>query len=891
MCPPRILLLLYASIALPGTFGWVQWGYERDGPGPRSEHSLVMFNDTVYTFGGRGNPEFVTHDPRTFSTERVNGTVQFASYSQKHVVPCLDPSGNPLNIKGLTPEQYEECYTTQVGTSRNDVWYYNLNCTRQGDRPCSGQGWQVLVAGAVQGGCRNYNDQLMCTHPQERYGHAAAILYEGTPRDLPGERAQSAHLLVYGGHAQLCENYCSDMWALNLTQCTLNTSAGAGCRWREVGVMGDSGPGKRWRAASAHDNTRWVVFGGHRVWQGLAPENDAGNDWGNFSSLPYGGFLDDLWVYTWADVGVGEYVYGGSFNNGTGYAAQYGAVPVPDPATPNTRELSLGAPVRVVKCSLGSNCLGKGAWTQVLPREECFKDPGGDFPSRNDITCRVKWPPPRSMGALALSGDSLYLYGGYRVGAYPYPHTNAAGSGKGVLAVKSDGTIPYPLQPQFLGDLWVFNWASGLWREMTPTRLKGTPPPAPRRGHNLVFAGAALLLQGGNSYGNLLNDLWIYNISLNHWLQVTVYPYPQFSPNCTSDVDANDSPYYFTDAITGDLVFKKSVTLAPNRELGVAADGLFGRPSSPILVTASRRRSFGWDGCRDRADGNKDLPPGLTYDQPSQRQDSRAIWSMRSSLLFMYGGDAQDMPTLPTINTTYPSTSKGDFWAWSSAWCPANCTGHGSCVWGHCYCRDGYYGTDCSNVTCGGDYCAYDTANHLQTCSHCCASGWAHSDGEDYMPGVRKIPCDATHPGEVNGICDGFGQCVCAPPFLGADCSTKDCRDNCTSIERGYCSAEYPVSRCVCAPPYAGFNCSLTTCLNNCSFPNGLCDTSSGLCTCKKLANPFDNKVPWSAYGGDDCSWVPAFCGAQGGAPSLVALCATGLLGVALALGGWEGDP
>ena len=75
MYPPRILLLLYAFIAPLGTYGWVQWGYERDGPGPRSEHSLVMFNDTVYTFGGRGNPEFVTHDPRTFSTERINGTV------------------------------------------------------------------------------------------------------------------------------------------------------------------------------------------------------------------------------------------------------------------------------------------------------------------------------------------------------------------------------------------------------------------------------------------------------------------------------------------------------------------------------------------------------------------------------------------------------------------------------------------------------------------------------------------------------------------------------------------------------------------------------------------------------------------------------------------------
>ena len=127
------LIIFLFSFLFIGVVGWVQWGYEENGPGSRAEHSLLIFNDTVYMFGGRGNTEITTHDPRTFSTERVNGTVLFTSYSQKHVVPCLDESGNPRNIKSLSPEDYKACYQTLIGKYRNDVWSYNLNCSRVGD--------------------------------------------------------------------------------------------------------------------------------------------------------------------------------------------------------------------------------------------------------------------------------------------------------------------------------------------------------------------------------------------------------------------------------------------------------------------------------------------------------------------------------------------------------------------------------------------------------------------------------------------------------------------------------------------------------------------------------------------------------------------------------------
>lgn len=125
------------------------------------------------------------------------------------------------------------------------------------------------------------------------------------------------------------------------------------------------------------------------------------------------------------------------------------------------------------------------------------------------------------------------------------------------------------------------------------------------------------------------------------------------------------------------------------------------------------------------------------------------------------------------------------------------------------------------------------------------------------MQDIAKLPCTLEKPGESNGICNGFGTAMCAPPFITEDCSVKDCPNNCSF--NGWCSVEYPVSRCNCQPGYFGEYCQNQTCLNNCSYPNGVCNTTSGQCVCNMVYNPYNNSRNYRPWGGEDCSFIWPF--------------------------------
>jgi hypothetical protein len=331
-----------------------------------------------------------------------------------------------------------------------------------------------------------------------------------------------------------------------------------------------------------------------------------------------------------------------------------------------------------------------------------------------------------------------------------------------------------------------------------------------------------------------------------------------------------------------------------------------------VRIKQPRRQAPGWDGCRDRVDGRTGVPNELQWLHPSQRawhqmiysevnnteydpnprcqtppcepklvmQDKGAKFHRLNRFMIVYGGYGFNDAQPKLIDKTPASSTLQDMWHYAIDQCPKNCSMHGDCIYGHCYCHDGYYGIDCSNSSCPGDYCYYD-ADRVQHCTHCCSATYKPRLEDTYLQDERKIPCSQEHPGEAHGLCDGFGQCQCAPPMITEDCSVRDCKKNCSG--HGYCSVEYPVSRCTCDSGWTGLLCDYQLCLNNCSYPNGVC--LNGSCFCAMTYSPYNRTrlyYPWQGY---DCSWRIPYA-AAGRALPLSWWVLTLTVGIGLAVGG-----
>lgn len=231
-----------------GSKKWVRlWGKSTthlSGPGERYGHSMVLHGTRIILFGGRANDVEKEHIPRSHTVADHNGTIEFASFWDR-VYDCkyllrkrqfFDPNAT-LENENCT-EQLEDRSIIPASYIWNDVWLYELNCTREWQMGCSGNidsqwqvshccGWhflywpsdcqaiiayfflfrQVVHEGAIDGGCKNHIEgggtRVICTVPSERYFHGAAHFDDST-------------MLVYGGFSNLCVDYCDDLWSLDL---------------------------------------------------------------------------------------------------------------------------------------------------------------------------------------------------------------------------------------------------------------------------------------------------------------------------------------------------------------------------------------------------------------------------------------------------------------------------------------------------------------------------------------------------------------------------------------------------------------------------------------------------------------------------------------------------
>ncbi|KAL7553832.1 hypothetical protein ACHAWF_017166 [Thalassiosira exigua] len=907
----RWSVLVWLS-SIHAAYSWQQWdfiSYTTDdwrdiwmlgeGPSERRGHSLVLFNHSkVILFGGRGNDAHRKHVPSRFHVVEEEGVLEFSTHDGMPLSSIYNPdspvcqpietcmpltnasSGNEevcayswehLLQDDPTPTEQakieETCGYVPVGVHYNDVWVYDTDCLRYADLACASDGWRILHEGMEFGGCNNEGGELVCQGPSERYGHCAAMLDEST-------------MAVYGGYSHECEDYCDDFWLFDLL-----TS-----QWSKVETPFN--PGNRWEftmvSDSNADSASIYLFGGHRLWHGFSSENSIENRWQSTAMLPKGGYLDDLWIYQQSDDGERQWV------NVEGKTTCVGAPGLTWESRNDKRckvhwpgarsgHAAVYDPVRGGMWIHGgystyypyptSKDSGSGPGTQTLGREHVPLHPTHSFYLDDlwfyNVTSgywnkkRIfgRKPRPRTDHILSLSGNLLVLHGGFGDNKHfddtwhyiidenrwlekvDFVHALYPETCTDDLAIIEED--PSCIELSFPPDLRRSNESTLAlkYQQILPfVEQKGyTPDPDYPFYFGIVDDAEGFVQELRQKY---LEQEVIDKKGQRIWLESTVPDGTPIAPRAAT------APRQY--ARQKKIRFNKTTELEVWEWcVSVKGEPTRGREDSntSVLIPQPRRQSpGGWDGCQD-----------IRWKSPPSRADHASVYVDKYDMLVTHGGIGfrpdQDVQSLGSDEDIMPNSTNlavlGDFWALNMHTCAHNCSGNGVCTNGFCKCDPGYYGIDCSNVTCPGSVCEYDE-NHDQHCTHCCSRA---QDG-------LKVPCRLEDEelmifdGKSEGVCDGFGTCQCAPPYIGEDCSILDCKHNCSF--NGFCMLEFPQSRCMCKDGYTGEYCQHLECLNNCSYPNGICQ-NTGACTCSKLFSPYNRTQPWDRWQGEDCGYLPAW--------------------------------
>jgi len=658
-----------------------------------------------------------------------------------------------------------------------------------------------------------------------------------------------------------------------------------------------------------------VLFGGHRLWQGWVGENQQANSWSNYDVMPSGGYMDDLWVYTkyldfdttpgetfktndgrWRFIHPKEECFeapGLSWESRfdvacytvwpparAGHGSAYDA---------ERRGVWIFGGYSTYYPYLKTDGEGSGPGVTQLNRGGFIPYPGFSY-WKNDLwffnltsgywketeydpVVHTQWPAPRMDHIFLLLGEVLFLHGGFSDNYY-YDDTWYYNITTGRWLEKL--RFVYPTYPDECTDDLEYIAANNCTHMSWPKELeRDTYYPfkvLPYSKQDFYWPDS----DNGpywdikekdfdkNPYSiNPKTGEKDYNTKLS-WEDVAPHGTPKFPYAATGPMQyVKPFVYSFNSTHNGTLLEECTSAFGEPTRHTATPDGLAGRAPGPVLVPQPRRKRPGWDGCSGRADDRTDLPNRLQYEKPKARAGHAAVWLPETKEIIMYGGMSYKDEYAKRLDETWPAITRDDMWYYNLDHCINNCSDHGVCKNAFCTCYVGYYGEDCSNTSCAGTSCFYDDYTNDQVCVHACQAGYTHTDDDIYVQDITKIPCSPSRPGEINGICDGFGSTQCAPPFLGDDCGTKDCKNNCSF--NGWCSIEFPVSRCMCQPGYFGETCEFKLCLNNCSFPNGVCNTESGFCNCRDIYSPFNQSRVFAPWQGEDCSWIYAYQAASKG--------------------------
>ena len=199
------------------------------------------------------------------------------------------------------------------------------------------------------------------------------------------------------------------------------------------------------QAVDESSNVMFLLFGGHRLWHGFAPDNSQDNGWQSMDVYPEGGYLGDLWVYRKKD---GDVPHGKGDTDGE------------------------------TEGSASNKMLWHDwEWKKAKGIEICQDAPGLRWEDRNDVKCTIDWPSARSghVAAYDPQKNGMWVHGGY-TSHYPYPSSNSPGSGLGVKSkLVKDGFKPYASHSFYLDDLWFYDLRTGYWKHIKPGKDSRIP--------------------------------------------------------------------------------------------------------------------------------------------------------------------------------------------------------------------------------------------------------------------------------------------------------------------------------------------------------------------------------------------------------------------------------
>ena len=305
--------------------------------------------------------------------------------------------------------------------------------------------------------------------------------------------------------------------------------------------------------------------------------------------------------------------------------------------------------------------------------------------------------------------------------------------------------------------------------------------PAPRAGHSAALSlrgGAAVMFVfGGTTWDDEVGDLWQFNLSSRAWAQVT---------------GEGSFPSRRTGAVMVPVGQSSTATPGSGPQAGrlLVALGHGCLKGSSYSVAASNTVVHGisalggytgWDPTLS-ASGNGTISVFGSYVNATTGE---TVYSSKPPDLWV--------ESLPDSGERFCVEELDDAWEYSPAACPGDCSRRGSCEYNSCVCDEGFWGADCSLVTCPGAQCVFDYVSRVQTCDQC----------------------------GTKGSCDGLtGACTCVFPASGPACDQAACLNGCSG--HGVCDTASPdpltgYGTCTCdsvdgVPAYSGVDCSVAVC-------------------------------------------------------------------------------